>query len=130
VKTPTAVLLCRIHREIASLKAAARNNGIALPKPLTDLLMTKLSSSAHVGAHLHLCRRQERELRALLSRKPLQLRGSPTIGVPREWERNIKPSNSAKKGVSLSSVSKIYDSPERSGFPVTGGMIESRRQRH
>jgi hypothetical protein len=130
MKTPTPVLLSRVRREVTSLKAAARNNGITIPASLATLLTTRLSDNAHAGAHLSLLRRQEKELRALLDGTGLQLGGSPTIGVPREWDRIVKPSAPARKRRAGHGVSKVYDSLERGGSPVVGGAIESNRQKH
>jgi hypothetical protein len=66
-RTAVPVLIGRVRREIAFLKAVLRDNGIALPGWLITLLATKLPERIHAfdRRRLQLLRRQERELRVL-----------------------------------------------------------------
>ena len=121
-KTPVTVLLSRIRREIGYLKSVLRENEVAIPQPLADLLAAQLPKTIDSSGRrlLRLCRRQERELRALRDGACPQSSGS------------VKPQATIwlKKRRAGSGVSRIYDSLERGGFPVVGGMIESNHQKH
>jgi hypothetical protein len=69
-RTPAPVRLSRIRREITHLKAVLRDSGIVLPRPLADMLRTRLPRSVGPmdGGRLQFCLRQERELKALRDR--------------------------------------------------------------
>src|ERR1700690_1373733 len=116
-KIPVTVLLSRIRREIAYLKGALRDDGVAIPKRLSDLLASQLPKSvdAKDRRRLGLARQQERELRVLRDKT------CPRLGS--FWR--TKAAGFSKRRGAGSGVSKVYDSVERSGFPVVGGMIES-----
>lgn len=130
-RTPMAVLLSRIRRQITYLKVVVRNRGIALPPPLVKLLATQLPESVRLidRKRLTLYRRQERELRALLGWARHPITGSSAD--PENIAGKDGPSpDSTKKRRRRSGVSKIYDSKLPSAFPVVGGMIESNRHKH
>jgi hypothetical protein len=79
-KTPLPLLLSRARREIAYLKRVLKENAVAIPEPLGDLLATPLPKWIAPGdrRRLPLCLRQLQELRALRDRTCPPVRASHT----------------------------------------------------